>query len=118
MNKTKLITLIIITAALFAQCNKPELIVFNRSKTVRAKSIRLNRISIKTLNFDPFVKEEVKDLVSFELEKNGYKAVKETSGLTNTSTDSSQFCIVFSRKSEQEVTSLFLRRHDANVFQD
>ncbi|MBU1078444.1 MAG: hypothetical protein KKH98_14195, partial [Spirochaetes bacterium] len=47
------------------------------------KAIRLNRINIRTLNFDPFIKEEIKDLVTFELEKNGYKAVKEISFQTN-----------------------------------
>lgn len=87
MKKIKNIILFIILILITGGCNKPELIIFNSKKMKNIKSILINKISIRSLHYDPFIKQDLLDLVVFELEKSGYKVkVKKTVSTNSTQT--------------------------------
>ena len=60
-------------------CNKPEVIVYNKEKLHKVKSIKLGRIKINTINFDPFIKEDIVNLLEFKLNQAGYTVKNESS---------------------------------------
>lgn len=51
------------------------MIIFNHEKLKNVKQIVLNKIDIHTTSFDAFIKDDVQNILKFELEKNGYQII-------------------------------------------
>ncbi len=83
MKKIKNIILFIILLLITGGCNKPELIIFNSKKMKNIKNILINKTTIRSLNYDPFIKQDLQDLVLFELEKSGYQVKVKKIASTN-----------------------------------
>ncbi|MBN1897741.1 MAG: hypothetical protein JW827_03105 [Spirochaetes bacterium] len=60
--------LLLVTGA----CHDPERIVFDENGMKEIKTIQLNSITVRSIQFDPFLRDDLKDLLVFELEKSGY----------------------------------------------
>ncbi len=63
----------------FADCNKPEVTVYNKKELKNIKIIKFNKIEINSLNFDPFIKDDVINIIEFKLNKAGYRIIKNVS---------------------------------------
>ena len=78
-NKSALIIVLIFFVFGFIACNKPEVVVYNKKALTSMKIIKFNKIEINSLNFDPFIKKDIENMIEFKLNEAGYKIKKNIS---------------------------------------
>ncbi len=77
--RNKIIFLFFFFIFLVTECNKPEILLYNKNKLKNIKIIKLNKIEINTLNFDPFIKKDIENILNFKLSEAGYEVKRNTS---------------------------------------
>lgn len=69
----------IITAVFLCSfsCNKPELIIFNRGKLGKMKTVSIREIEARTVHQDPYLVKNIADFTRLELARAGYKVIEK-----------------------------------------
>lgn len=81
MKKNSILILLAVYLCSFS-CNKPELIIFNRAKLGKMKTISIQEIEARTVHQDPYLVKNIADFTRLELVRAGYRVMekKETAG--------------------------------------
>jgi len=89
-------------------CEKPEIIVFKKSKLKQIKTVVINKIEIHSLNYDPFIKNDIEKLLKFELQKNGYILVNTSTTNANSPATPDAFInlLLMHRKYYEEIKEI------------